>query len=425
MQKVRCICHPELAHLKDVVILPSKGQIPLAAKLQGGDYDGDTFWVCADERLVSPFKNAPVLAQEGKEFFGIRQEKRTLNEIVKPKDFGTDEHAKAFLRIALPIACQDTPLGYITSYCNTLSYNRGSSGGLWDDGVMMIADLHDLIIDAPKNGYSYSAKDFDMFLESKGLPPTKSLKKREYDTNIKVAQDDNGKLLDALKARPKHNSDHILDKILFDVINPPFSAYLQEFQSNVVEPARQLDQDLDLEYPLIEIESNTHTKPPFDSNAEQQALKKPLQAVVSLWGRAWKCEKDERQKAMLSECLDSYNSIKPTDPDMFLWSLRAADAGPSYWDRFKLAVFARTRYKDKKRCIFWVAAETVRNVKSQSKRGSKVVNEILDIKIPKKPKEWARADTFDAPPIDGGDEDDDDDGSEFEDGFDEKMFDSL
>jgi hypothetical protein len=426
MQKVRCICHPELSHLKDVVILPSKGRIPLAAKLQGGDYDGDTFWICADERLVSPFQNAPVLAQEGKEFFGIRQEKRTLGEIVKATDFGTDEHAKALLRIALPIAFQDKPLGYITSYCNTLSYNRRSSGGLWDDGVMMVADLHDLIIDAAKNGYSYSAKDFDMFLERERLPPAKMLRKCECDTNIKAAQVDNGKLLETLKSKPKHNSGHILDEILFNIINPPFYAYLRDFQSNVVEPAKQVDQDRDLEWPLIEIDKlEDQSERDFHPKIEQQALKTSLQAVVSLWNRAWKCEKDERRETLLSECWDKYDQIEPTKPKLHVWKMRAANAAPSYWDRFKLAVFARTRYKDKKRCIFWVATEIVRNVKSQSESGMEVVNKIQEIMKPKKPKEWARADTFDAPPIGGDDIDDEDDGSEFEDGFDERMFDSL
>ena len=63
-------------------------------------------------------------------------------------------------------------------------------------------------------------------------------------------------------------------------------------------------------------------------------------------------------------------------------------------------------------------------VKKQSKRGEDVINQIQEIMAPKRPKEWARADAFDAPPIDI-DDDDDDDGSEFEDGFDEKMFDSF
>ena len=32
----------ELRHLVDVVVFPTTGSFPLAAKLQGGDYDGDT-----------------------------------------------------------------------------------------------------------------------------------------------------------------------------------------------------------------------------------------------------------------------------------------------------------------------------------------------------------------------------------------------
>jgi hypothetical protein len=71
IQKVRCVCHPKLAHLKDIIVMPSRGQIPLAAQLQGGDYDGDKFWVCADERLVNPFRNSPVLRQATIEELGI------------------------------------------------------------------------------------------------------------------------------------------------------------------------------------------------------------------------------------------------------------------------------------------------------------------------------------------------------------------
>ncbi|KAF1922469.1 uncharacterized protein M421DRAFT_10520 [Didymella exigua CBS 183.55] len=59
IQKVRATGHPKPSHLVDVVVLPSKGQFPLAGKLQGGDYDGDIFWLCWEDRLVEPFRNAP------------------------------------------------------------------------------------------------------------------------------------------------------------------------------------------------------------------------------------------------------------------------------------------------------------------------------------------------------------------------------
>ena len=52
IQKVRAVVCPELEHLIDVVVFPSKGERPLAGKLQGGDYDGDIFWLCWESRLV-------------------------------------------------------------------------------------------------------------------------------------------------------------------------------------------------------------------------------------------------------------------------------------------------------------------------------------------------------------------------------------
>lgn len=39
--QVKTVFKLELGHLKDVVVFPSRGCIPLASRLQGGDYDGD------------------------------------------------------------------------------------------------------------------------------------------------------------------------------------------------------------------------------------------------------------------------------------------------------------------------------------------------------------------------------------------------
>lgn len=40
--QVRAVYEPRLSHLVDVAVFPSRGSFPLAGKLQGGDYDGDT-----------------------------------------------------------------------------------------------------------------------------------------------------------------------------------------------------------------------------------------------------------------------------------------------------------------------------------------------------------------------------------------------
>jgi hypothetical protein len=41
IQKVKAVFKPELGSLKDVIIFPITGDVALAEKLSGGDYDGD------------------------------------------------------------------------------------------------------------------------------------------------------------------------------------------------------------------------------------------------------------------------------------------------------------------------------------------------------------------------------------------------
>lgn len=59
MQKVRAVFKPELKHLLDVIVFPSRGVFPLAERMQNGDYDGDRFWVTWDPAIVDKFENAP------------------------------------------------------------------------------------------------------------------------------------------------------------------------------------------------------------------------------------------------------------------------------------------------------------------------------------------------------------------------------
>ncbi|GAB7333164.1 hypothetical protein MBLNU13_g04825t1 [Cladosporium sp. NU13] len=421
IQKVRCIRHKDLAHLIDVVMFSSRGKIPLAAKLQGGDYDGDRFWVCADERLVNPFLNAPVLDQRGIDFFGIQQETRTLEEIISPEYFGTEEHATAFLRIVLPIACRDKLLGLVTNYCNDLSYNRHNGKGLWDYGVTIVADLHDLIIDADKNGYLYGMAEFAQFRREKRLPDESFLRRREYDANLNAAKlrSENGyssetKLLTILATRPRRTS-HILDRVIFDMVNPPFLAYLQHFQQNVVKAAEQTICDPDLEFELAKLESNAHRKLPVDLYTEIQALKQSLQGVLQKWKLLWLAKAEEFRDA-LSQCIDCYNSIQPVDLYNFYWSTSIASSAPTHWDCFKLAVFSR---EHKYKAVFWIARDIVCEVKKLSINGRNNLDQIQKVMKATRPKERKRADALDALPMADFEE------SDLEADLDESLFDFV
>lgn len=421
IQKVRCIRHTDLSHLIDVVVFSSRGKIPLAAKLQGGDYDGDRFWVCADERLVAPFLNAPVLEQRGIEFFGIQQETRTLDEIVSPEDFGTEEHATAFLKIALPIACSDKLLGLVTNYCNDLSYNRHKGRGLWDDGVAMIADLHDLIIDADKNGYLYGSTEFTHFRRKKRLPDENFLRRREYDTNLNAAKlrnetgySNETKLLTILAKGPRYKTGHILDRVIFEIVNPPFLTYLEHFQKNVVKIANQTICDPDLEFQLAQLEAKAHRRLPIDLHIEVQALEQSLQEVLQKWKLLWPAKSEEFRDA-LSECIELYNGIKPVEDNVY-WDTPIASAAPNPWDCFKLAVFSR---EHKYKAVFWIARDIVCEVKSLSSNGKNTLKRINEVKQATRPKEWKRADDSNALPIEDFED------SDFEADLDESLFDLI
>ncbi|KAF9880390.1 RNA-dependent RNA polymerase [Colletotrichum karsti] len=60
VQRVKAVFKPELHALKDVIVFSAKGNVPLADKLSGGDYDGDKAWVCWEPSIVSNFKNHDV-----------------------------------------------------------------------------------------------------------------------------------------------------------------------------------------------------------------------------------------------------------------------------------------------------------------------------------------------------------------------------
>lgn len=432
IQKVRCVYKEELAHLKDVAVFPTRGTIPLAAKLQGGDYDGDTFWVCSEERIVAPFLNAPVLEQKTVNFFGIKQEKRTVGDIIPPEGCGTEEHAKAFLEIALLSAFQDNQLGLVTNYCKKLSYARHLGKGLWDDDVAMVIDLHDHIIDAPKQGYMFGEKEFKEFRKAHRLP---HLEEPSYRQNIEEGElrkepryptnTTNGELrkkkplLEVLADVPEHKLTHIHDCVLFELVNPPFRAFLEEFQRDVVTAAEKEWTDSDLDFCLGVIEANANLKRFINSDAEKQALVQPLRDTLEKWNSAWDSERKCNEDALL-QCIEYYNSIKPANPENPYWSMPpVASSLPSNWDCYKLAVFARKHYGLKKHAIFTIARDVVCKMKSQSSSGREVLEAIRGILKPTKPK--ARADAIDVLPTTSSGEAEFD----FEDGLDDDLFDQY
>ncbi|KAM0713591.1 hypothetical protein Q7P37_010553 [Cladosporium fusiforme] len=439
IQRVKCICHPQLAYLTDIVIMPTKGQIPLAAKLQGGDYDGDTFWICADERVVEPFRNAPVLEQAGIDHFPIRQEKRVLGNLVKQDLFGTDEHVRKWLEIVVPFTCREEMLGIVTRAQNDLAYHHND---LWHPGVTMLADLHDLVIDDTKNGYSFDARDWtkfrrdhsNLFLEPSKLKIVqyrKNLEEMKFEVN--PGQENRIGFRSVLLRHGQRSYSHILDDTLFNVINPRFANYLNDFHCNIVVVAEKTNHDRDLEHTLTLVQN----KQPELAKVENKHLKTQLTKAYDKWLLLWVTRKPSPGAQVdlansLQECVQFYSNIRPADASNPLWDIRHGETAPTTWDLYKVGYLAKHHYAKREKSsdpasmrnfMFWVARDAVCHLKSSSVNGKRTINRVKMVKKPKVPKNWALVDAHDDGFSMGVAHDDDDD--EFGWDLDEEALDSL
>jgi RNA dependent RNA polymerase len=81
VQRKQAVWKRELHHFKDVIVFSTKGEIPLAHMLSGGDYDGDRPWICWDVGIVSQFQNAGLPVMPSKKDCGLVQHNRRVRDV--------------------------------------------------------------------------------------------------------------------------------------------------------------------------------------------------------------------------------------------------------------------------------------------------------------------------------------------------------
>lgn len=161
IQKVRGVFKPELGHLFDVIVFPSRGVFPLAERMQNGDYDGDTFWVTWDPAIIEEFENTPSPpGLPSPESFGIQVNDRILDDTFITSN---KKAVREFLDFNFKFRCQQDLLGRCTNFHNSFAYAEGSIKSV---GVEALADLHDLLVDSSKMGYTFTGDRWKKFIVS-------------------------------------------------------------------------------------------------------------------------------------------------------------------------------------------------------------------------------------------------------------------
>lgn len=157
IQKVRATFKPELRHLRDVIIFSSKGDIPLAAKLSGGDYDGDKAWVCWDPDIVGNFENADMPPKPDFSSY-LGKDRDRLSDL--QKRYGKEGYIDAMVEKAFGFSLKPKFLGPCTSFKEKQAYHLNAVS---DERVIKLSWLLSDLADQPKQGILFGREEWNRF----------------------------------------------------------------------------------------------------------------------------------------------------------------------------------------------------------------------------------------------------------------------
>ncbi|KAF9891251.1 hypothetical protein FE257_004815 [Aspergillus nanangensis] len=205
VQRLKVVWKPELRHLQDVIVFPSTGDMPLAHMLSGGDYDGDTPWICWDRDIVQNFRNSSLPAEEFPPVhFGVE------NFSVPMADMSMDEFLESTFTFNLTLS----NLGRCTVEHEKIAYDESIDS----PSAIELTSLLSHLVDGRKAGDHLSEQAWQKYRKRispmvRELPAYKNPDRRPKLTNIvdylrfQVAREEQKAVLTDLESLfPSHNT---------------------------------------------------------------------------------------------------------------------------------------------------------------------------------------------------------------------------
>lgn len=422
LQRARAVSHPKLSYLVDVIVFPSLGQYPLAGKLQGGDYDGDKFWVCWEEELVQPFKNAPAPTQSlDHTRYGIKQDTTTLNAIMTSNDgnshrIGDDEFpwVNEFLRRASEFRIQPSLLGQVTNFLEMQAYMENR---VYSDTLNALCDMHDLLVDAPKQGYIFSGKDFgEAKRRLKILRKPSMPKNPEYKRAMEVAsgRDPEGK-------KGPMNKHNVIDYLYFLVVK-------KHHQETQVLVKKRLSKEIQDDEHVTFLYFREANRENTVVTVELDRLKAYFIEIHRKWAKSFQGKDSglgtskgkttsERNKAAVRECYNEYQALKPEKDQLIeiqMWMEPYLSPNTALWPLLRASALCAA-YPRKADFVYQMAGEDIARLKAYSlnTRGSRTITgpiySILRPRLPANPVQAGSGGSDEEEELDEEEEADDDD----------------
>ena len=343
IQKVRAVFKVELLGLKDVIVFSTKGSPSLAAKLSGGDYDGDIAWVCWESSLVDNFTNAdipecPDLVKEG----FLRKDSTTYEELVK----GHAKPTSTFLKRSFAFNMQPSLLGICTVHKDAICYYYRSVN---TRESVFLSTLLSALVDSFKQGFIFTGEDWARFKSDviKIIPQQPHYKTDHLDPN----------------------ANHIIDYLKW-VAKKAIDTALTQFHEGLPDPP-QWDKDLVTLYKLFR--ELAATEPQLQRLLDDlDADIKPIKAAWASHGH----QSDEMKPSFMSFVVESYEkfqAIRPHEATLVTKIIQLdglSDSGLSYWAFLKAsALFASYTPFYVSNAVWYLAGRQLVQLKAKSVGG--------------------------------------------------------
>ncbi len=336
LQKLRIVQKSELNHLVDVVVFSTRGRQAEASKMQGGDYDGDTFWVCWEREIVKNFKNAPAprkAVRGDPENYCLEKDSTRVGDIVKISSdrnkLPNEAEVREWLSINSKKRTRPNLLGMATKFWERLVYHHGK---LTSKCIDALNDLCDYLIDAQKQCLKFTKVRWWQFLKKWELG---ELPDPAYFTYTQV-HDEDEQFKGKEKCKPKDSS--ILDRV--------YCVWLRNEAQAALQVAKAMFPDVSLRDHDLDHIFNDRRDRAAEGSAVRMELDSLFDRIVEVQKR-WHADIKPANKETIHQAMISvrefYESIRPLNTKnetIQEWMVGFGNDRVTQWDFLKASAFA-------------------------------------------------------------------------------------
>ncbi|KAJ5360591.1 RNA-dependent RNA polymerase eukaryotic-type [Penicillium concentricum] len=344
IQRRRAVWKAKLRHFKDVIVFPTTGNFPLAGMLSGGDYDGDTPWICWDSMIVEKFHNSPMPAHEyPAEHYGLSKHS------VPMASLKSTEH---FLESVFAFNLNLSSLGRCTVEHEKLAYDESVDSPKAKELACLLGHL----VDGRKGGVHLSEQAW-----------------KEYRKTVSPRQ----RALPAYRDTDrKYNPSNIVDFLKFKVARSELRRILSGLNEAFPENDIQNQLDNDLIRPWSEAEeasksNSEHTQELKDTLAE---VRKSIEDLYKQWNQGHPASTGDDFSAISRQAAENAGALAPPSsgnhPLIHTWQNSRNE-----WRRL-IASYGYRRCPNS-RFILHAFGETLCEIKASVSPSRLVTNEVI------------------------------------------------